>query len=49
MHLGSFKVGINASITTTGVEMVIAPNIVVVKRGILIRSIVKLGSGSDKS
>jgi hypothetical protein len=30
--------------TTTGVEMVIAPNIDVVKRGVLIRSVAKLGS-----
>jgi hypothetical protein len=34
----------NACITTTRVEMVIAPNIDVVKRGILIGSIAKLGS-----
>ncbi len=40
---------LNASITTTGVKMVITSNIDVVKTGILIRSIAKLGSGSDKS
>ncbi len=46
---GGVTQSFNASITTTRVEMVIAPNIDVVKRGIFIRSIAKLGSGSDKS
>jgi hypothetical protein len=35
----------NASITTTGVETVVAPNIDVIKKGILIRYVAKLGSG----
>ncbi len=39
----SFGVGI----ITIGVEMVIAPNIIVVKRGVQIKSITKLGSGSS--
>jgi hypothetical protein len=36
---------LNARITTTKVEMVVAPSIDVVKRGILIGSTIKLGSG----
>jgi hypothetical protein len=36
---------LEASITTKGVEMVVAPIMDVVKRGALIRSITKLGSG----
>jgi hypothetical protein len=36
---------LEASITTKGVEMVVAPIMDVVKRGILIGSIAKLGSG----
>jgi hypothetical protein len=35
---------LNASITTTRVEMVVAPNIDVVKRGVLIGYVTKLGS-----
>jgi hypothetical protein len=37
----------NVGITTTRVEMVVAPNIDVVRRGILIGFIAKLGSGSN--
>jgi hypothetical protein len=33
-------------ITTTRVEKVVVPNMDVVRRGILIRSVAKLGSGS---
>jgi hypothetical protein len=33
------------SITTIGVEMVVVPNIDVIKKGVLIGSITKLGSG----
>jgi ABC-type transporter Mla subunit MlaD len=39
----SFDVGI----TTTRVEIVVMPNMEVVKRGILIGSVVKLGNGSS--
>jgi hypothetical protein len=38
---------LNVSITTTGVETVIEPNIDVVKRGVLIGYVTKLGSGSN--
>jgi hypothetical protein len=38
---------LDACITTIGVEMVLVPNMGVVKRGILIRSITKLSSGSS--
>jgi hypothetical protein len=38
---------LDACITTTRVEMVVAPNIHVIKRGVLIRSITKLGSRSS--
>jgi hypothetical protein len=34
-------------ITTTGVEIVVMPNMDVVKRGVLIRSVAKLGNGSN--
>ncbi len=37
---------LNASITITRVEMIVAPNINVVRRGILIGSVAKLGSES---
>jgi len=36
---------LDASITTTRVEMFVAPNIDVVKRGVLIGYVTKLGSG----
>jgi len=36
----------NASITTTRMEIVVVPNINVVRKGVLIRSVSKLGSGS---
>jgi len=35
----------NARITTIGVEMVVAPNIDVVRKGVLIGSVTKLSSG----
>ncbi len=35
----------DAGTTTIGIEMVFMPNMDVVKRGILIGSIIKLGSG----
>jgi hypothetical protein len=35
----------DACITTIGVETIVAPNINVVRRGVFIRSIIKLGSG----
>ncbi len=45
------KIGVteslDACITTTRVEMVVAPNINVVRKGILIGFIVRLGSGSS--
>ncbi len=37
---------LNAGITTTLMEMVVAPNIDVIRRGILIRSTTKLGNES---
>ncbi len=45
------KVGVtqslNVSITPMGVETVVAPDIDVIKKGTLIRSVAKLGSGSS--
>jgi hypothetical protein len=45
------KVGVTpsfgASITTTGVEIVVVPNIDVVRRGVLIGFVAKLGSRSN--
>jgi len=38
---------LNAGITTTRVEILVVPNKDVFRRGILIRSITKLGSGSN--
>jgi len=38
---------LDEGITTTWVETIVAPNIDVVKRGVLIGSIIKLGSGSS--
>jgi hypothetical protein len=38
---------LDASITIIGVEMVVTPNIDVVRRGILIGFVAKLGSGSS--
>ncbi len=38
---------LGVGITTTRVEMVVAPNIDVVRRGVLIGSKAKLGSGSN--
>jgi hypothetical protein len=37
---------LNASITTTRVEMVVEPNIDVIRRGILIGSVTNFNSGS---
>jgi cell shape-determining protein MreC len=39
---------LDTCITTTWMEMVVAPNMDVVRRGVLIGSITKLGSGSSK-
>ncbi len=39
---------LDVGIITIGVEMIVAPTMNVVRRGILITSITKLGSGSDK-
>jgi hypothetical protein len=38
---------LDVSITTIGVEMVVAPNIDVVRKGVIIRFVTKLGSGSS--